>query len=399
MIGLFSLICIHCSCWSRSEAGDSKSDAASGGRTAQGVKDFETGAALIKTVQELNAVVRDVSMVYEGTSEFVGGAELAGQEPAVLKRGFQGNFLYRHSDSATLLNIYRREINSEYPLTRSVKSFFRGTQQDAEYGPHESLSFGTVEPYRSNVAALNATASPFRFYFPWYFKWISTLSSAKSELSGWEEINGHKCIKVKTVLKSKNPEAKEMVQWFSVDLVRGGHPLRWEYYIGEDLSIRTDDIRLAQFNTSDGAEVWFPVRGTSSTFLWNGKYYKQPVMRESYSVAASTVRINAGIPDRYFTVKNAGQIPGSSSPNPLRQAFELEASRPAPERLATDRVSIQKRLNQELAEADRQAEMIKTSSTSRVSLFGLLNPSAGLVVFGSVVTIFGIWSLRRSRAS
>jgi len=238
-----------------------------------------------------------------------------------------------------------------------------------------------VEPGASSV--LFREGFPHQFLYYWYFAPFNRSNLIRVTPLGWEKIGPHACFKVK-IARSKTTKSSTH---FWIDLQRGGHPLRAEWYRGENLWILIHDIRLHAYDVNDKT-IWLPVHGVRDAF-WDGRqYYREPISREVFDVVDGSVRFNDHLPDEQFTVEGLGGPPPDPQLRPLhdeleRQIAEAEANRPDH---PTDPIGVRERLNQRLAEAEEQAAMIEASSAAR-QVWG------GQRVLQLVIGAFGVAAL------
>lgn len=320
----------------------------------------------IRAIRGLHEEVQDLQLIFEGTSEFVGPADLIARPPEVLRQMFQGDFLYRR-DGSMLLHTYLRTNPDEPTLSRTIVSLFRGQEELLEISPDNKISHAFIEQFPGIPASLDAPTTPLRILFTWYFNDTDALGLDDSMELSREEVDGLGCLKLRIDRSKKNgtTSAAKVLETYWIDLARGGHPLKVERCLGSDVVSRTSGIRLERFPVADGKTIWLPVRGVTEYFRWEGKNYQEPIIRELCSIVIDSVRLNQGIPDRYFTAKNGGKVPGSASPNLLRRDFEYAVAHPSHPPFRFDRLSVQKRLDEQMEEADRQSKMIEASSTAR----------------------------------
>lgn len=347
----------------------------------------------IKAMQGLFGAIRDIALVFEGKVEYVGPQDLPHPEGGPMET-FQGDLLFR-SDGAILLNTYERTHPPDSALIQRVESYINKTVEDVEWHPEDKRSRTRVESRRVGGAAhYNGPASPSRILYVGYFASLDEDEAAKFRSEGWEDVGGVRCLKLK--LQRPAPANKTRTEEYWIDLARGGHPLKVEWHDDSDLVLRTHDIELRHFDLPGSKKVWLPVGGITETFIWNDIYYKEPIVRETYSIPPGSVRLNQGIPDGFFTAKNGGAIPGGDTPNPLRRAFDDAAAHPRP-RQKMDRASIRERLDRALEEADRQSRMIEASSTARQSWSATSVIQVVCFVAGLAMVVLGIVALRRAR--
>ena len=245
---------------------------------------------------------------------------------------------------------------------------------------------------------LNGSPSPQSFTYYWYFQAFATLGGGLPgyEFLGWEEVAGHRCLKVKLGI-APGVDTVDIHDIFWIDVARGGHPLKVESYYKGNLLYRVAPIELSRVNAADGHPVWFPVKGEVNVFgTIGGEFDQYPTARETYGVVMGSLQLNIDLPDSVFVVhtKPRRQIGNSTA---LRSEHPVEARQPKVERLKTDPASVEARLNAQMAEADRQAKEIEASSPARAS-WGATGAAQAVLALLGVVLIGsgGVWMWRRS---
>jgi hypothetical protein len=153
-----------------------------------------------------------------------------------------------------------------------------------------------------------------------------------------------------------------MVFW--IDMERGGHPLRADYILHPPhVAMSSYGIELHEFTLPNGKVTWLPISGVADTYVSNGEYVKEPVLRETYRLVPTSLMINRGVRDKTFSIRNVDER-GAGSSLVLREEF-LSESKTRSGRFQTDPASVQEGLERRLADADRKAKMIQASSAAR----------------------------------
>lgn len=313
-----------------------------------------------RLLEPLHSVIRDVSFICEGASEFVGPSELlnGGNQD----RSFQCEFWYRN-DGSTRIEVYLKPSVVDAPFVRSTKALHQGRVEELTVNP-DTRDLGKVRVLRGTGGSIRETGSPNYILYLWFFESLKDPSDRNYEYRGWEVVDGHRCLCVQfdfvPGLKMKDPPKIR----FWMDLARGGHPLRVETDMGGKLASRVSGIKLDRFELSRGGQAWLPVDGVLEYFAWGPKTFDSPTMRETYHVLKGTVRINTDLRDEVFSaVKWKGRIPPTPGWNRMRQEFDYAATNRIREPRDPD--SVKKRLDEKLREADLQSEMIEASSVAR----------------------------------
>ncbi len=339
-------------------------------------------AQFSRLIQGLHSQVRDISFLYEGGIRFVGPRHLLKGDPEAEATNYQGTYAYR-TDGAVLLDVYSR-ANARKDSFKHNTYFMLGDKYEyVERQPDQARS--QVMKHSRVVGALNQTGSPERILFYSYFNSLDPAAMGYQFL-GWEEIDGHRCLKIQLNV-ARNRPGQTLQFW--IDMERGGHPLRVDRLRGEKRSGRVEKIRLAQFPTQDGKQVWLPVYGENLSFMGGiGEYLDSPTFRETYSLVDGTIQINRGLKDEQFSLDWKGGMPETEGLKKLKDEFG-----PTP-LYRNDVVSVQKRLDKKLAEADQQSARLDASAAGQSSLSTTVVVQLLIAVVG-VVLIVGAVVLKR----
>jgi hypothetical protein len=239
---------------------------------------------------------------------------------------------------------------------------------------------------------LNHPFSPERINYFWFFKVLKDPASWRYEFLGWEDIGGHRCLKVRIDeswgLPDQLPDRPTIRFW--IDMERGGHPLQVEFRRGEKIRMRTGEIELERLQGADGSERWFPVRCVTYVYPIPGPgYVDRPVAYETYKVVEGTVRFNQNLPDAFFSLEWKGAVPENEQLAIRRKEFRKPPRRYDPE-------GIKEHLKKNLAEADQQSKYLEASSAARNPWSWTTVGQAGFAAFGAVTLLgVGVWRWRR----
>jgi hypothetical protein len=349
--------------------------------------DVPDGDQFLRLITGLHGEIQDISLTCEGVIKLVGPERITGQPPDEFGRKFQTGYWYRQRDSATMLDEYRRDGTPGAEVERFRTSYLRDYVDILGVAPGNTPRDAQLNRAKGASGSLSAAGSAHRILLLWYFRGKAELG-AKFEPKGWEDLGGRRCLVVEMDYESIGPTVAKAIDRLWVDLERGGHPLRYEKYRDDKLTMRTD-ISLARVN-SRGRDYWLPVSGLVETFLWGSTYHSEPIYRETYQVVAGSVVLNAGLSDGAFAVtKETGVDEGE-----LASQFRARTPLPEPPPQRTDPEGVRERLEAELAEADRQAAMLQASAPSRdwwswTGLFQSLGLAAGIAL------LTGAFVLRR----
>jgi hypothetical protein len=322
-------------------------------------------AQFLRLIKGLHSEIRDVTFVFEGgtTPHDSGGVNPA--KPSM----YQGLYSFR-SDGATLLDVFSRSPDMGKPGMRAIDVILKGNHSRISQVP----DLGISQPQNGKGApgVLNGPASAERILYLWYLQTMADPALFGYEFQGWETVDGHRCLRV----QFNQVPREQVATWpgdlpivrFWIDMERGGHPLKVEFWNGTKLFMRSDKIKLARLSIADGKAVWFPIRGETNSFNGPDKagrdsYRDSPFFTETYAVVNRSVRINQGLTDDYFTVKRKDAMPDIGD---LRRMQRELNSEPVA-RLRTDPRGVQERLDLKLAEAERQAKQLEASSAARAA--------------------------------
>jgi hypothetical protein len=347
---------------------------------------------LLRALKSSHDAIRDLSLIYEGESQFIGApALLRGRPAAMAESAYQGLLRFR-SDGATLLDQYSKNKSGNSPLTRKVRAL-RGDQIETLSIADDRAFPKIVETEPGSADVLNDQQSPHSFLFLWYFQPQRDEKLSGFQWLGWDEIDGHRCAKVRFDLHEglDGADKPTIVLW--IDLKRGGNPLRVERFRGERLSHVTDHVVLEKFKAEDGADVWIPVRAQVVTYRWRGDH-QGPLVRESFGVVASSVKINDGALDGDFTVKATYGNPRSAEMSALQARLDARHGPEAAARPRTDPKSVQNALDDALARAADQSKMLDASKPTTESRWEFAAP---IVIGLGGCLLIGIAIYRRAK--
>ena len=326
--------------------------------------------------------VKDVAFVYEGFhAGFPEGTPLDSVSSTKPGNGamFQGSYLmkydaknYRTLIDAFMTNQYRKPITE----THDTYALIDGKLSMASRYPDQGTDAIGTEV--AGPGRLNQSDSPERIFFHWFFKTKRDYGELAFEDQGWEEVDGHRCLRVQLDVFPAAQLSKQVTDRaymrFWIDLARGGHPLKVEYYNGfwyPGLNMRCHGIELGQVPLPDGRLVWFPVRGRTESFGTTKGMTSKPVGLETYFIVDGTIRFNQNPPDSMFQIQWKGKMPETAALAKLRKEFH----RP----VRNDPAGIKERLDRSLAEADSQTKQLDASAPqgegwaawwSRMAFFG-----------------------------
>ena len=344
-----------------------------------------------RLMRGMHSQIRDVTFVFEGESR---DHEKDQAEPS---SRFQGVYSFR-SDGATLLDLFKRAGRSDVPGGRDIRAILDEQMERLVQIP--DVGEPRVTTQKGGPGSLNAPDSPERILYYWYFLSLQDPASYGYEFQGWETIDGHRCLRVQIARvqdseRSEWPEERLPTFRLWIDLERGGHPLKVEYRKGPNLVLRTDKIQLSRVPFGDGERTWFPVRGETNQFEGTSEDYKdiysrRPFYTETYAVVDGSIRFNQGLKDDYFTVHR--EDVAFDDPQLAQMQRTLNAIEPEPRPVVrTDPESVRQRLEEQLAEAERQSELLEASSAARVNRVWMPIRQVGLILFGAALVVGALY--------
>ena len=324
---------------------------------------------LFAVFERYHASFRDISFLYEFCFTDLRKAGDKEPDPAKVRRS-QGLYAYR-SDGATLRDEFSQG-NGNRPVARIITSILHNRMEGLNASPdlQPSVRDRIPESAPGGPGVLAGPGSPERILLAYYYPTLGDPTEHEVEFQGWEEVDGHRCLRVRmlrqarSLLKGWVGGLPFIELW--VDMKRDGCPLRYELYRGDELEVRCEITRLEQLPLPGGRTLWLPVAGKTMTFLGQegpGKiiHTKNPVTLEDIGVLLETVQFDAGLSDNFFSVKKQAFVSSDEQLRNLQRELD-KAPKPVTKRQPADPASRQKRLDEALAEADRQAERLQASS-------------------------------------
>jgi len=364
------------------------------------------GRTLFALFEKYHAAFRDVSFVYEGTMTQVARTAGKDPEPGNVHR-FQGFYAYR-ADGATLMDVFGVGP-SQVPESRVVYAMLHNRQEIIDASP----DLLPPTPLRDRVpvtapggpGSLSRPNSPERIFLAYYYPTLGDPSDHEIKIEGWEDIEGRRCLKVR-MLKYARPMTKGAIGGLPavrlwVDLERDACPLRFEFYQGDDLEVRSEISHLERLTVSGGRALWLPAAGTVSVYLGQNDqgsviHSRNPVYVETHGVLVDTVKFNQGLNDNFFSAPKHAVIVNDEGLRKLQRALD-QKPKPEVKKPPADPESRQQRLDLALKEADRQAQRLEASSAARAGPGWFEALTAGLGLFGALVVSAAFFWYRRAR--
>lgn len=313
-----------------------------------------------RLMQGLHGDIQDVSLVFEGNLDFLGPDSWMKGKPEKVEFGFQGTYAYRN-DGSRILERYDIPASSDDASSRKLIIGFDGQYKNATILPDSKNQVSFGEESQDSAMAFVDLASPERILYLAYFRKLEDPVSCNYQYQGWEDVDGHRCLRVQLDFGPGSDPQNENRPYlrFWIDVTRGGHPLKVEFFWSSSLQGRVENIQLDRFQLPDGKEVWFPVRGEDHSFIWEGESLSRPTFRETYAVVTSSVQFNQGLKDERFSEFWKGTT--FETPE-LKRTRDIFDSTPP---FRTDPAGVQERLDKWLIEADKQSEQLEASSSAR----------------------------------
>jgi hypothetical protein len=340
---------------------------------------------------------KDVAFVYEGTMKNLGSKE---HDPDA-ERTFQGYYAFRN-DGATLIDVFDDLGAGGRPGSRQLFSLLDGRMETLDASPDFLPRVRDREPVAANGGAgsLNRPNAPERIFLAWFLHAKCDPTEYELQPQGWEDIEGHRCLEA----RMPGLPRSQAHQWQGeppfyrlwLDPERGCYPLRWEYSSGgEEIGMRIEILHLERVALPDGRLLWFPREGRTWTYGGtdeNGRPVtkKEPTYLETHRILTGTVTFDQGLNDAFFSVKRHALVASHEDLKTLQRELERAPVKIPAKAIPSDPESVRKRLDESLAEADRQAQRLEASSAAREGAgWGDILPwglgiTGGLILLGVV---------------
>ncbi len=267
---------------------------------------------------------------------------------------FSGTFIWKAGGNTFLDSYSRREPSNE--VTRETM-IITGETVD-HYLRNQDEPVGAS--YLGNVLTTNATRSgSLGLIFL-----VDVIRRRYREVDltpSLEEstIDGRPC----SILTFRWKVSGDLYERYWIDLRRGGHTFRREYYGENDqLRLRTT-IELSRFEVGR-TSIWMPVKGTVEDFVSldgsrNAIFHKESIDKEDLYIIAGTLEFNKHPPASTFTAKYKPETPVNDLQKRLRYEFGQQKTK----RLT--RAEEEARLREQLSIAEAQKTELLASSPAR----------------------------------
>lgn len=350
-----------------------------------------TREALLATLESIQAEIRDVELIYEGSIRFrpTPDADLVpikNRSPKPYRTEFfQGSYAYRTA-SLVHLDLYTWEGDEMDDPGRVVWSFAADrkslSSQPFVAGGGPS---GPVQNESSWFGFFFQSQHPGRFHLtPRLIAYLRDKDHTYRQ-GGWELVDGQNCL-----IADISTSSGGRVDRFWVDLQRLGHVVRHEHRLNDQLVWDDTVDVLRQVAGRDGKLAWFPMKSTYRHYDGGFRLYAEPTSIEVSGVVQGTIRINQDLPDSRFRLDyradRAEPPPAWRKAEAARTARKSEGSRTERERLET-----------QLAQANERDAELRSSGGEGSSWIARNAAQLGLYGLGAIL-IFAAWRIRGGSA-
>jgi hypothetical protein len=275
-----------------------------------------------------------------------------------------------------------------------TKTYREGKVERLAFNPELPSGTGPPDVHKGSPREFNTTMSPVQFFLVWYVHdMLRDPAFYNFRFEKWEELDGQRCLvaRVDWAGGSAKPDEQNFNRIW-VDLGRGGHPIRLEYWSKGKLDAVTHNVRLAEFDSADGRRVWLPVSGDTDT----GDLSTGEILRDSTTIVRDTVRLNQGLKDERFRLDWKGPLSYAPAVERARKAYEAAARTPKSAGRRETLAETEARLDAQLVEAEAQTRMVEASSPARERFSGVQALQVGLLVLGVGLLVYVFWARRRA---
>lgn len=356
----------------------------------------------VALLREKSRPLKSVAFLYEGEMKFVD----RGNQDRPLEE-FQGSFLYR-ADKAYLYDHYLRGPNPLASVRRIKKSSLRKNTERLELLTDrrrpDDLRSQVRRSHGSGISGLEPMESPRDLLLKYeLIEWFEFRPDWYSH-DGWEEIGGRHCLRIRYTPhdQSEDPAKKPIEQQdyrlYWIDVERSAQVVRLDYLAGGKLVYRIDGVELKSYPLADGTTYWLPACSRRQDYQYQDEWSSKPIIERTNAVVIGSEQLNAEFPDSLFTVLRESALPTPdelANRSELRRRFETQLPPPPEPRLPTDPVSVRRRLDDRLAEADRQATELHASSAAETSSAWASTVPILLGGLGAVLIVGAGWLAKR----
>lgn len=293
------------------------------------------------------AKIHDFAFVFEGERRFVGPVSQDGKPKPPLGRFFQGTFQYR-DDESYFLDMYKREGKAD-ASSHTMMTLQKRDHQVA-LSPDYHGRRRRILHRQLNADEFYVASSPLEYVHITYLMAFRTTKDFDYEFEGWEQIDGHTCLRV---LVDRNPgvTTTKPIRRYWFDVKRTMQPIRVHVLYDKKMSKSVENVVLTEVRSGSDA-VWMPVSAEIKEFTWMGEYHDSPVIEETNYVVNGSLRVNQGLRDEIFDLERS-QALGPNAVSPSRKQVDS--------RVRTDPAGVKEELDRRLAAANEQATMLDAS--------------------------------------
>lgn len=357
------------------------------------------GRELMELLRGLHSQIRDFELVWEGRLAFAETApDLRANGPKNIEDVFQGSYAFRMSDGAASYDLYQKHLDPSAPFLHCVYAQIGGTiAREISSSDRNQPNSGSISRRQGGAGGFQFVNSAERYIYYGYWRGLGySTEKVAYDCEGWEEIDGHPVLRITLVHNPGSKPAERILSRLWMDLGRGGHVLKHDFYYGSELWWRMHSIKLSLMPSQGGREVWFPIHGEYDSFLWGEGCRKEPVLHETSYLVRGSLVFDRGLGDERFSLRWKGHRAQSDSFRNAAGEFKKEDEMPSPRPVRTDPAGVEEDLQRRLAEADRQAVQIGASPSSR----GVLSVSflvQLVLALAGTAALLGAVAIRRRR--
>ena len=364
---------------------------------------------LRELIRTKSAPLKSLVFIFDGRSRFVGDPQDASGNPRTYDHDMNGTFLYR-SDRSALCDVYATNFSSG-KVVRKRTSILRFQMEAADdlLDAKQKLEPYEIQKYRGSLTTLQPRYAPIDLFLVWDLETVLDELVHEAEVEGWDMVDGRNCLRIRVCTffkmdRTEDSDRERDKRFYWLDLERNAQVLREEYYSHGNLAARIDQVRLVERQLEDKTTYWLPVASRRQGFRMGGpeeRYSKEPVYEQTFAVVAGSEQFNLNLPDSLFSVlrdaayptpKELASIAARVDAGELARKFKQQEP-PPPYR--TDPVSVRRRIEDGLAEANRQSKELEASSPARETWSGTTLIQVGVGVVG--VALLGFVAVRKWR--
>ena len=331
---------------------------------------------LRELIRAKSAPLKSLVFVYDGYDRWIGDPKLANGDIRDYERTFQGTFLYR-GDRAAMCDVYVTSF-AQGGVVRGKSALLQNKIQAAtdlmdfkkKLGPRD------IRTHSGFLTLLKIYDAPLDLLPIWGLEDLIDNLHHEISIEGWEIVAERNCLRVRTCTftNDKDQDRERDKRFYWLDLDRNAQVLKQESFRYGNLESRIDDVKLVEQSLGDKTTYWIPVSCRLQAFNLSGardRYSKEPVSERTLAMVDGSMQINLNLPDSLFAVDRNSAYPtprelagieSRVNNGPLARKFQEQQPEPA---YQTDPISVRKRIEVGLAEANRQSKELEASSPAR----------------------------------